>query len=201
MIGLVLVAIILLASSGYLYYQYYGQPRCPACGMVVTKEMIDHIKVYDSQGNLIPVCCIGCAFRLLAAPQWKTLHIETYCDWYGPDYKITIDIVDGKVVKVEPETARFIIGAAITKSCASNRVAYNQTAVENLLKYGYSEYSLYKTELPPNAPVLTAEMAAAKLPQVGIKYAPPSVAFLAGIAVAGIVVLALSVVAWKKLAA
>ncbi len=66
----------------------------------------------------------------------NTLHIATYCDWYGPNYPITIDTSNfGQTVSVSPSTAIFLRGG----SCVTARAAYNQTAADYLLANGFSQ--------------------------------------------------------------
>ncbi len=201
---LIVAAVALFGITTYISYEYYGVPRCPACGMLITPEMDEHFLIYDSEGNRLHACCIGCVLRLLDPERgWDELHIETFCDYYGPDFKIIIDIKEnGNVVEVTPETARILLGAKIVKSCALNRIAYNQTAVEGLLSNGYTQHTMtyQQTELPEGTPVLTVAEAAPMLANNrGIAYVSPSPLLPIGIAIAGAVILTMSIIAYKKL--
>jgi hypothetical protein len=95
--------------------------------MVVTADDEFHFKITDGQNQTRKVECIMCALNLIKFAE--TLHIETFCDWYGPNYKITIDSTEyGAQVTVNPDTAMYLyIG-----DCENNRIAYNQTAADNL---------------------------------------------------------------------
>ncbi len=124
--------------------------ECEVCGMDVTAESQIRYKVADGNGNVHSVECFMCVLSLFN--DYETLHVETYCDWYGPDYPIIIDSSNfGKVVTVSPPTAMFLRGG----SCVTARAAYNQTAVDNLLANGFSQYTSpeQKYTLPSNTEV------------------------------------------------
>jgi hypothetical protein len=126
---------------------------CPACGMAITPEMDEHLVITDGEGNRLHACCIGCALRLLDPVYgWEEVHIKTFCDWYGPDHPITIDAYDyGQRVEFTPDTAQILLGAKATMACRSNRIAYDQTAVDELLKNNYhpeNTMSYQRCELP-----------------------------------------------------
>ena len=57
--------------------------------MDVTPDSQAKYKVTDGTGNLHYAECFMCALQLIN--NYETLHIETYCDWYGPNYPITVD--------------------------------------------------------------------------------------------------------------
>ena len=77
---------------------------CETCPMVVNAEAQEHFQVTDGNGDKHYVECMGCALKLLKT--YETLHIETFCDWYGPDYKIVIDISEkGAITTVNPSSA------------------------------------------------------------------------------------------------
>lgn len=199
---LAVVAVLLIATGGYFYYTYYGMPRCEACGMIITPEMDANIKMIDVNTNQkIWTCCPGCMLRSVAAH--PNVHIEALDSWYGTSApKIVIEIRDGNVVSVTPDTARILLGSKIVKSCANNRIAINQTSVELLLKNGWNPnnpLAVFKNPLPEGTPVLTVAQALPGLKQIGIQYVPPSAAFLASIVIIGIVVLVIGLLAWKKL--
>ncbi|MBS7619015.1 hypothetical protein KEJ25_10615, partial [Candidatus Bathyarchaeota archaeon] len=130
----VVVALLLIGTGGYYYYTYYGTPRCEACGMIITPEMDANFKVIDVNTNQrVWVCCAGCMLRVVAAH--PNVHIEALDSWYGTSApKIIIEIRNGEVASVTPDTARILLGSKIVKSCANNRIAINQTSAELLLQ-------------------------------------------------------------------
>jgi hypothetical protein len=109
---------------------------CESCGMDVTPESQIRYKVTDGNGNTHTVECYMCALALLN--DYQSLHIKTFCDWYGPEFPITVDSSNygGKVI-VNPSTAMFLRGG----SCVTARAAYNQTAADNLLSQGFSQFT------------------------------------------------------------
>jgi hypothetical protein len=108
---------------------------CETCGMVVTADDELHFKITDGQNQTRKVECIMCALNLIKFAE--TLHIETFCDWYGHNCKITIDSTEyGAQVIVNPDTTMYLY----VGDCENNRIAYNQTAADNL-KTGYSQYT------------------------------------------------------------
>jgi len=124
--------------------------ECEVCGMDVTAESQTRYKVADGNGNVHYVECFMCALSLVN--DYETLHVDTYCDWYGPNYPIVIDSSNfGRVVTVNPPNAMFLRGG----SCVTARAAYNQTAVDSLLANGFSQYTSpeQKYALPSNTEV------------------------------------------------
>jgi hypothetical protein len=110
--------------------------ECEACGMDVTPESQERYRVTDANGNVHCVECYMCALALIN--DYETLQIETFCDWYGQDYPIIVDSSNyGAKVIVNPSTAIFLRGG----SCVTARAAYNQTAADNLLLHGFSQYT------------------------------------------------------------
>ena len=104
--------------------------------MDVTPESQTRYSVTDGTGTVHYVECFMCAMQLIN--DFETLHIATYCDWYGPNYPITINTSNyGKTVNVSPPNAIYLRGG----SCVTARAAYNQTAADNLLSNGYSQYT------------------------------------------------------------
>jgi hypothetical protein len=198
----IVVAVAILGVSGYLYYQYYGSPRCEACGMIITPEMDANIYMIDVDTNQrIETCCPGCMLRSVAAH--PNVHIEIMDSWYGSlAPKTVIEIRNSTVVSVTPDSARILLGAKIVKGCANNRFAINETSVQLLLQNGYNPanpLAVFKNTLPNGTPVVTVSAALPGLITTGVQYVPPSNAFLIGMLVIGIAVLLLSVVAWRKL--
>jgi hypothetical protein len=169
--------------------------QCEACGMDVTPESQTRYKVNDGSGNIHYVECFMCAMQLIN--DYETLHIETFCDWYGPNYPITIDTYNhGETVVVNPSTAMFLRGG----SCVTARTAYNQTAADNLLVNGYSQYTspeqLYT--LPSTTLVkLVNEAISTWYAQADATAAPKSLTFVLAL-VLGVVVTAVSIFAYTK---
>jgi hypothetical protein len=165
--------------------------------MMVNAEAQNHLIVYDGEGNRHYVECIGCALKLLKT--CDTLHIETYCDWYGPDYKIVVEITgNGTTTIVDPSTATTLIGGG----CTGNRVAYNQTAADALLANGFSQYTMTMMQqaLPANTNMTT--ITARALTFAGNQEeqpAPQSPLLWILLAAVGIVVIVVSVIAFKKI--
>ena len=128
--------------------------QCEACGMNVASDTQAHFKIVDGTGTTHYACCIKCAIKLLT--QNDQLNITTSCDWYGPNFPITISVKnDLSGLTVNPSTAMIIDG-----SCAKNRVVYDQSAANALLaNNGSSRYlvSSQNTTIPSNATVMSLE--------------------------------------------
>lgn len=171
---------------------------CETCPMEVGAAAQEHFKVFDGNGTRHWVECIGCALKLLKT--YDAVRIETYCDWYGPDYPIVADISqNGAVATVNPSTALILLGGG----CTANRVAWNQTAADALLANGYSEYTMKMMQqaLPINTNVTTIPAraltfaASTTRDETGL----PSYTIPVLIAVVGIVVIVGAVLGYKKL--
>jgi hypothetical protein len=142
-----------------------------------------------------------CALNLLK--NYDQLNISSYCDWYGPNYTVTVQSSNyGKNVIVNPSTAIFLNGG----SCVINRVAYNQTAADLLLANGYSDNTLemQRFALPSNTKVSSVVQAAvtfsgnrSTLSSQSIPY-PLIVVSIVGIAIIGSAVVAYFRVKSKK---
>ncbi len=190
-----IIVITLLSSIGASFAQTETYP-CETCPMTVGPDALAHLKVTDGNGTTHYVECIGCAMKLLR--DYDTIHIQTYCDWYGPDFPITADISQhGAVTNVTPDTALILVGGG----CTGNRVAYNQTAADNLLVNGYSQYTMTMMQQPLPANTNTTTFTAKALTFASPIEEPEgqNVIALALVAVVGIVVIAASVVAYKKM--
>jgi len=198
----IVVASLLIGTSGYLFYQDYSRSRCEACGMVVSAESDINYKIYDTSTNQrLWACCSGCMLRLAAAH--PDLHVDALDSWYGESAQgISIDIADGNVSSVSPNTAFIILGSKVTNSCVSNRIALNQTSAQLLLVNGYNAnnpLSPFKTSVPAGAPLLTTQQALVPLKAKGIQYSPPSPLMMYGTSLAGVAVLVIGIIAWRKL--
>ncbi len=170
--------------------------ECEACGMDVTPESQARYKVTDGTGNVHYVECYMCAMQLIN--DYETLHIETYCDWYGPNYPITVDTSNqGATVVVNPSTAIFLRGG----SCVTARVAYNQTAADSLIANGFSQYTspeqLYS--LPSTTQVKLVNDAISTWYAKADTTAAPTSLMLVLALVVGVVIIVGSVFAFKKL--
>jgi hypothetical protein len=132
----------------------------------------------------------------------STLHIETYCDYYGPDYKIVIDASkNGNVTTVAPSSAMILLGTKVVASCANNRIVYNKTAADALLSQGFSQYTMkwQQQALPAGTPSMSVASTAVAMAKKGMAYTAPS-ALVPGILGAfGVLTLLGAVVAYKKL--
>ena len=126
---------IVVATNSLLTQSAVTEKECEACGMKVTTDDQWHFRITDGNGQMHYVECFMCALNLIK--DYDTLHIETFCDWYGPNYRITVDSTEkGKQVRINPPSAMFLR----TSLCEDNRVAYNQTAAEKLTA-NYSQFT------------------------------------------------------------
>jgi len=197
--GLLLVAMLFLFGFGVniLALGQGNDTICESCPMTVGPEAKEHLKVTDADGGIHYVCCIGCALKTLKT--YDSIHIETYCDWYGPDYPIIADISDhGNVTSVDPQTALLLMGGG----CTGNRVACNQTAADALLANGFSEYTMLMMQqaLPANTNVTTIPSRAMTFAVTSAEETePPSYLLVALIAAVGIILIFAAVVAYKRL--
>ena len=199
-LGIIILFIIALGFLGsiesvFTAMQTQSDITCETCPMTVGTEAQEHLMVYDGSGTRHYVECIGCALKLLKT--YDTLQIQTYCDWYGPQYTVTANISQqGAVATVSPTTALILSGGG----CTGNRVAYNQTAAEALLVHGFSEYTMtmMKQSLPANTNTTRiAERAQTYAQSQGTAEPFPLVPLL--LAVIGVGVAAGSFVAYKRL--
>jgi hypothetical protein len=164
--------------------------------MEVTSESQVRYRVTDGNGEAHYVECFMCAMQLIN--DYDSLHIETYCDWYGPNYPITVDTTNyGEAVTVSPSTAIYLRGG----SCVTARAAYNQTAADNLLANGFSQYTspeqLYA--LPSNTEVKqVAEAVETWYSQPKTTNTPASM-MLVLVAGIGVTVIVVSILAYQKL--
>jgi hypothetical protein len=169
--------------------------ECEACGMDVTSESQIRYKVTDGNGEAHYVECFMCAMQLIN--DYESLHIETYCDWYGPNYPIVVDTFNfGATVTVSPSTAIYLRGG----SCVTARAAYNQTAADNLLANGFSQYTspeqLYA--LPSNTEVKQVTEAVETWYSTPKTTATPALQMLVLVAGIGVAVIVASILAYKK---
>jgi hypothetical protein len=202
--GLAAAGVAFAGGIGYWYYRDYAPKRCEACGMEIMTASEEHFQIRDQlTEEQLYACCQGCALKL-ADPErgHKEFTIETYCDYFGPEKKITINVRDyGNSVTVTPTTARLLLGAKVVKSCANNRFAYNQEAVDGLLKNGFSKYTMMWQQhpLPQGTPVMEIPKATPTLAKGGITYVEPSLILPAIVGVAGALTLGGSLLAYRKL--
>jgi hypothetical protein len=189
------ILIAVLGSIGIATAQNESYP-CETCPMTVGPDALEHLKVTDGNGTRHYVECIGCALKLLKT--YDTIHIETYCDWYGPDYPIIIDISQhGAVTTVNPSAALTLVGGG----CTGNRMAYNQTAADALLVNGFSQYTMMMMQqpLPANTNVTTIDKRALAFALTDTIEPPQSPLIPILLVVAAIVVVGVSIVAYKKI--
>jgi hypothetical protein len=167
---------------------------CEACGMDVAADAQAKYTIIDGNGLTHYAECYMCALNLIK--HYDKLTITSYCDWYGPNYTVTVQSQNfGKEVTVTPSAAMFLNGG----SCVINRVAYNQTAANALLLFGFSKYTLPEQhyDLPKETNVTTVAQAALTL-TTNNNNQTPTVPLIIGV-LAGIAIVSLSVVAYKKL--
>jgi hypothetical protein len=170
---------------------------CEACGMEVSPEAQQKYAITDASGNLHYAECYMCALNLLK--NYDQLKISTYCDWFGPNYPITVQSSNyGKNVTVSPTNAVFLNGG----SCVINRAAYNQTAADLLLTNGYSNNTLemQRFALPSSTQVSTVVQAAITFSENKATQKSQSIPYPLIIAcVAGIAIIGASVAAYIKI--
>jgi hypothetical protein len=169
---------------------------CEVCGMDVTPESQARYKITDGTGNVHYAECFMCAMQLIN--DYETLHIQTYCDWYGPSYPIKVDTSKyGATVNVSPSTAMFLRGG----SCVTARAAYNQTAADNLLTNGFSQNTSLEQHyaLPSTTQVkLVNDAISTWYAQADTTATPTSLMLILALVV-GVVIIIGSVFAFKKL--
>jgi hypothetical protein len=170
--------------------------HCEACGMDVTPADQSKYNTVDGNGTEHYAECFMCALRLLN--KFEKINITTYCDWYGPNYPITVQSYQyGKEVIVAPSTAMFLNGG----SCVTNRVAYNQTAADGLLANGFSVINT----LPEQQYVLPENTNATLVKDAATSFAKSNSAdsqtlsLLAIATVGGVLLVIVAVVAYKKM--
>ena len=170
---------------------------CETCPMQVTPEEMTHFKVTDGNGTVHNIDCFTCAMKLIS--KYAQLHIESYCDCYGPDYKITVDVKqNGKVVTVNPQTAIYLTGGG----CTGNRVAYNQTAADTLISKGYTKYTILMQQqaLPAKTNATSISAAAMTYLLASTTAQNPQVSLLLPVvAVVSLAIVAVVLIAYKKL--
>ncbi|HSQ48823.1 MAG TPA: hypothetical protein VLL96_03970 [Candidatus Deferrimicrobiaceae bacterium] len=169
---------------------------CESCGMDVTPESQSRYRVTDGNGNTHLVECYMCALALVN--DYESLHIETFCDWYGPDFPITVDSSNygGKVI-VNPPAAMFLRGG----SCVTARAAYNQTAADNLLTQGYSQFTSpeQRYALPSSSQVKPVSEAIETWYSNPRNTEPSTPLALIIVAVIGVTIVITSIFAYRKL--
>ncbi len=161
--------------------------------MAVNSAAQAKYRVFDGSGGVHFVECFMCALQLVN--DYDSLNISTYCDWYGPNYEVTVASSQfGGAVTVTPTTAMFLNGG----SCVINRVAFNQSAADELLANGYSKFTLPEQhyDLPTDTKVSTVTQAI--LNSAENKAATSPIAPIVAAAFVGVVIIALSVLAYKK---
>jgi hypothetical protein len=169
---------------------------CETCGMDVPANAQAKYTITDGNGTVHYAECYMCALQLVN--KYDQVNITSYCDWYGPDYIVTVQSSQyGKAVNVTPSTAMFLNGG----SCVINRVAYNQTATDALLANGFSMYTLPEQhyDLPSGTNVTTVTQEALTLAKNTTDQTPTLPYPIIIVAFAGIAIIALSFVAYKKL--
>jgi hypothetical protein len=166
---------------------------CEVCGMDVTSADQAKYVITDGNGTVHYAECYMCALQLVN--KYDNVTITSYCDWYGPNYPVTVESSQyGKVVTVTPSTAMFLNGG----SCVINRVAYNQTAADALLTNGFSVYTLPSQQyaLPSSTSMATVKNAALALAVNDVK--PNATLPILLAVIGGVAIIALSTFAFKK---
>ena len=163
---------------------------------MVTSAGQEKYVITDGNGTIHYAECFMCALQL--TNKYDLLNITTYCDWYGPNFTVTvISSQFGKEIAVSPPNALFLNGG----SCVINRVAYNQTAADSLLANGYSQYTLAAQHyaLPTSTKVSNVAQAAAAFNQNSNQSSKPlPFPLILGVA-AGVSIIVLLVFAYYKI--
>jgi hypothetical protein len=170
--------------------------QCEVCGMDVTSDSQARYKITDGTGNVHYVECFMCAMQLIN--NYETLHMTTYCDWYGPNYPITVNTSNyGATVNVSPSTALFLRGG----SCVTARAANNQTAADNLLANGFSQYTSLEQRyaLPSTTQIKLVNDAIYNWYAKADVTGAPSSLMLSLALVVGVIIIGVSIFAFKKL--
>jgi hypothetical protein len=196
--SITLLAILVSFSlTSVVNAQTQGDQICEVCGMTTSPEAQARYAATDGTGTVHYVECFMCALNLVK--DYSKVHIVTCCDWYGPEYTITVDSNNfGNEVTVNPPTAMFLNGG----SCVINRAAYNQTAADMLLANGYSQFTLSDQHyaLPSNTKVTNALNAALEYGKESETTGSPQTnVVLIAVAVMGAVVIAGSLLAFRKM--
>jgi len=164
--------------------------------MDVTPESQARYNITDGSGKVHYVECFMCAMQLIK--DYETLKIETYCDWYGPNYPIIINTSNyGKTVSVSPSTAIYLRGG----SCVTARAAYNQTAADNLLLNGFSQYTSpeQRYALPSSTEANLVSDAVEKWYSQAVTTNSPTTLTFVLASVIGTAIVIGSIIAYKKL--
>ncbi len=164
--------------------------------MDVTAESKARYIVTDGAGTVHYVECFMCAMQLIN--DYETLKIQTYCDWYGPNYPIVVNSYKfGQTVSVNPSNAIYLRGG----SCVTARAAYNQTAADNLLANGFSQNTSpeQKYALPSTTQVKLVNDAISTWYSKADATASPTMLMLALALVVGVIIIIISIFAFKRL--
>ncbi len=192
-----IVVLFSLFFTGTVHAQAAGDKICEVCGMRVSPEAQARYLATDQTGSVHYVECFMCALNLVKL--YNQLDIISSCDWFGPDYSITVTSKNfGKDITIYPPSAMFLNGG----NCVINRAAYNQTAAEALLTNGYSQFTLSDQQytLPSNTKVTTVLSAAMEYGKASATTDPfPTNTVLVAVAAIGVVVMVGSVLAFRKL--
>ncbi len=185
-------------SSGQNPTSGSGTKTCEVCGMDVSSEAQVKYRIVDGNGTVHYAECYMCALHLLN--EYDQVNITTSCDWYGSNYTVKVQSSQyGKTIMVDPSDAMFLNG----ESCAANRVAYNQTAADELMQNGYSQENTLSEQhyaMPSNTNVTSVKDAAttyAGTVSPSSSGQPPLLLIVA--VVAGVALIVAGLVAYKKL--
>jgi hypothetical protein len=169
---------------------------CEACGMDVPADAQAKYSITDGNGIVHYAECYMCALQLIN--RYDQVTIASYCDWYGPNYTVTVESSQyGKVVNVTPSTAMFLNGG----SCVINRVAYNKSAADALLANGFSKYTLSEQhyDLPTGTKATTVEEAAMTFADTSPAPTSQTPLILIVATVVGVAIIATTCVAFWKM--
>ena len=166
---------------------------CEACGMTVTADSQWRYRVTDGEGtqHYVECSCVPLVKSINMRPT-----IETTATGYGPGYPIVVIQRGWSDSNVSPTHGSILRGG----SCVTARNAYNQTAADNLLAYGYSSYTSPEQQyvLPTRTEVKTVADAIESWYAQPIDNTSETVLILSIVGI-GISITVLSIYAFKKI--
>ena len=114
----ILISSIMLSSMVLLTTTAQTPPpvTCDSCGMSLDTMGIARYIIVDPSGHQYHSCCPMCAFKLIKTAGGEA-NITSFCDYYGPNYPITINAkMNGSKVTINPQSAIVIAGGGVPKT-------------------------------------------------------------------------------------
>ncbi len=127
-VNTLLITLLLVSSLFALTQSQVTTQTCSQCGMELDATGQARYRIVDASGVQYVACCPICALKLQRT--YGDINITSFCDYYGPNYPITISSKNnGTDVTVNPPDALIIVAG----SCSKNRLVYNSSAADALL--------------------------------------------------------------------